>query len=85
VELRMNSPNMLSLNLQLTQLAVDSIVVPLYALVDGLLRYKNRVWVRNMPSLHTRIIAALHNSPLGGHSGIPVTLRKLNQFFLGLE
>jgi hypothetical protein len=34
-----------------------------------------------MPSLHTRIIAALHNSPLGGHSGIPVTLRKLKQYF----
>lgn len=34
-----------------------------------------------IPALHTKIIAALHNSPLGGHSGILVTLRKLKQYF----
>jgi hypothetical protein len=68
----------------ITQLCIDPNAVPSYTFVDGLLRYKNRVWVGNVSALHQRIIAALHNSPVGGHSGIPVTLRKLKQYFAWL-
>jgi transposase InsO family protein len=39
------------------------------------------VWIGHKPELHTRIISAMHTSPLGGHSGVPVTVRKLKQYF----
>ena len=32
-------------------------------------------------ALHTKIIQAFHDSPLGGHSGFPVTYRRIRQLF----
>jgi hypothetical protein len=65
----------------IAKLATDPTAVPSYTFVHGLLRYKNRVWIGHKPELHTRIISAMHTSPLGGHSGVPVTVRKLKQYF----
>lgn len=65
----------------LTKLAVDPDVVPHFSLKDGLLRYKGRLWVGNAPALHLQLLTALHSSPVGGHSGIPVTLRCAKQLF----
>lgn len=53
----------------------------LIALKEGVIRYKNRIWVGPDSKLQTRIIAAIHESAIGGHSGAPVTLRKLKQLF----
>jgi len=65
----------------ITKLSVKADVVPHFTLVHGVLRYKNRIWLGTNVSLQHKVIAVLHSSPLGGHSGIPVTLRKLKQFF----
>lgn len=65
----------------ITKLSVKADAVPHFTLVHGVLRYKNRIWLGTNVSLQYKVIAALHSSPLGGHSGIPVTLRKLKQFF----
>jgi hypothetical protein len=65
----------------ITKLAIDPAAVPHYTLSDGLLRYKNKVWVGHVPQLQNRIIATLHSSPIGGHSGVPVTLRRIKQYF----
>ena len=40
-----------------------------------------KVWVGNDPSIHKNIMSALHDSPLGGHLGFPVTYRKIKQIF----
>ena len=34
------------------------------------------------PELQTKIVAAFHDSPIGGHSGFPVTYRRVRQLFL---
>ena len=63
------------------KLVVDPATVQHFSFRDGLLRYKQRVWIGNNPELQTRIIAALHDSVVGGHSGIPVTYRRIKQLF----
>ena len=63
------------------KLVVDPATVQHFSFRDGLLRYKQRVWIGNNPKLQTRIIAALHDSVVGGHSGIPVTYRRIKQLF----
>lgn len=65
----------------LTKLAVDPSAVPSCTLQDGLLRYKGRLWVGNAPDLQQQLLAAVHTSPVGGHSGIPVTLWQAKQLF----
>jgi transposase InsO family protein len=62
-------------------LVVDLAVVPNFTLHDGLLRYKDRIWVSEDTHLQHRIVEALHSSPLGGHSGIPVTYNHLKKLF----
>lgn len=64
-----------------SKLAVNPSAVPDFSLLDGLLRYKNRIWLDDHPSLQHQVISALHNSPAGGHSGFPVTYRRLKQLF----
>jgi hypothetical protein len=32
--------------------------------------------------MHNKVLVALHNSPLGGHSGFPVTYQKVKQLFV---
>lgn len=66
---------------KLQKLAVDPAAEPGYSLVDGLLRYKGRIWIGNDPELQRTIISAFHDSPVGGHSGFPVTYRRLISLF----
>jgi hypothetical protein len=48
-----------------------------YTLIDGVIRKQGRIWLPNSPELHARVIHELHATPIGGHSGIPVTLRRI--------
>jgi hypothetical protein len=59
----------------ISKLSLQGDVVPHFTLKDGLLRYKSRIWIGQDPALHFQLIAALHNSAIGGHSGSPVTYR----------
>lgn len=52
-----------------------------FTLSQGILRYKGRVWIGNDHALEQQIISALHDSPQGGHSGFPVTYRRLSSLF----
>ena len=65
----------------IAKLVIDPSVVPRFTYRDGLLRYNQRVWIDHNAELQTRIIAALHDSAIGGHSGIPVTYRRVKQLF----
>jgi hypothetical protein len=56
-----------------TQKIISALVVapgsvPHYTWKDGLLRYKNRIWIRNNAELQLQILQALHTSTLGGLS-----------------
>lgn len=63
------------------KLAVDGQAVPNFSFKNGILRYKNRVWIGQNTTLQSQIIAAFHDSAVGGHSGVPVTYRRLKQLF----
>ena len=71
----------------LAQLSVHSPDSFGYSLHNGLIRYKGKIWVGNNSALQTKIIASLHASPIGGHSGIQATYYRVkNHFFWkGLE
>jgi len=65
----------------LTTLAANPTAVPHFTLVDGLLRFKNRLWIGNNTNLQRQLIEQMHNSPIGGHSGIPATVKRLQSLF----
>jgi len=54
---------------------------PKYQWVQGLLYRKDKLEVGNHPPLQRQIIQPFHDTPLGGHSGIKVTKRKLSTLF----
>jgi hypothetical protein len=55
----------------LTQLVIQAIdTSSSYTLKDGLIRHEGRLW-----------LAALYDSVVGGHSGVPVTYRRVKQLF----
>ena len=67
----------------LQQLAVNPEAHPPYSLSGGVIRYKGRIWLGSNKNIQLRVISALHNSALGGHSGFPVTHSRIKQPFAG--
>lgn len=66
----------------LTQLAVSAENKHLsYTLRDGLICHKGRLWLGNNIPLQLKVITTLHDSASGGHSGVPVTYRRVKQLF----
>lgn len=65
----------------LVKLATDSTSVPHFSIHDGLLKYKNRVWIGNNAILQHQLIRTLHSSPMGGHSGIHATVKRVQSLF----
>ena len=65
----------------LTELAIQPATRPGFSLHQGLIKYKGRVWVGNNASLQQQIVSTLHDSPLGGHSGFPVTYKRIKALF----
>ena len=55
----------------LTRLAIRSDSKDDFYLQNGLIRYKQRLWLPNGLPMTVKIIEAFHASPLGGHSGVP--------------
>lgn len=65
----------------IAKLVVDASAVPNFSWQDGLLRYKNRIWVGPSSELQHKLLTAFHSSAVGGHSGIPVTYARIKQLF----
>jgi len=55
-----------------------------FSLHEGLIKYKGKIWLGNHKEAHQAIFAALHDSGLGGHSGMAATYNKLELSLLGL-
>jgi hypothetical protein len=65
----------------LTRLAVNNLDQEGFSLDNGLIRYKDKVWIGNNSALQTKLISALHSSVVGGHSGAMPTYYRLKQLF----
>jgi hypothetical protein len=61
----------------IAKLSLDNSAIPHYSWSQGLLRYKDRIWVGSNSNLQLKLIAAMHDLAVGGHSGVPVCCRLL--------
>jgi len=52
-----------------------------YTLEQGLIKYKSKVCIASNSALQTKLIAAMHSSAIGGHSGGKATYHRLKQLF----
>lgn len=55
--------------------------MPDYSLTAGIIRYKGRIMVGDFSALRSRLITALHSSPVGGHSGTRTTYHRVKSIF----
>jgi hypothetical protein len=62
----------------LAQLCVHSPDKHGHSLSQGVIRKDNIIWVGNNSALRTKIVAALHDSAVGDHSGMHATYHRLN-------
>jgi hypothetical protein len=65
----------------LARLAVASPDSVGFSLEQGLIKYKGNIWIGQNSTLQTKLIAAFHSSPLGGHSGVAATYYKIKKHF----
>jgi hypothetical protein len=65
----------------LQELAILSTNDKGYSLTDGVIRYKNKIWVGTNSSVQTKLISSFHASAMGGHSGIQATYHRLKKLF----
>jgi hypothetical protein len=65
----------------IAKLILKADVVPNFTFQWGPLKYKGRFWIANNLALQQKIMTALHSSPVGGHSGFPVTYKRIKQYF----
>lgn len=52
-----------------------------FSLVEGVIRFKGRIWVGSNLMAQKHILQALHDSGLGGHSGIAATYNRIKALF----
>ena len=61
---------------------VDSTLTPAgYSLQNGLILYKNKIFISPSSTLIPLILQQMHNSPIGGHSGYLKTFHRIKQDF----
>lgn len=65
----------------MTTLAVHSPNEQGFSLSQGLIKFKDKVWIAHNLALQTKVIAALHSSAIGGHSGSKATYHRVKQLF----
>jgi len=52
-----------------------------YTLVQGIIRYKGRIWLGHDSTFQNKVMHALHAGPIGGHSGFLVTYVRIKKLF----
>jgi hypothetical protein len=65
----------------LTELSVTSPNNQGYSLDNGIIKYQGRVWLGNQTEAKQAILLALHNSAIGGYSGVNATYHKVRALF----
>ncbi|XP_026459437.1 uncharacterized protein LOC113360105 [Papaver somniferum] len=54
---------------------------PPYTFLRGILRYNNRVYVGSKGTLRQQVLAAVHSSYVGGHSGTQASYQRAKEYF----
>lgn len=73
---------------QASKLLTSLLITPTqdkFTLVQGIIRYKRRIWLSHSPELQNQVMQALHDSSIGGHSGFLVTYIRIKRFFFWLN
>lgn len=52
-----------------------------FSLHQGIVKYKNTIWLGHSPNLQSKVTEQLHASPIGGHSGFLVTYHRVSKLF----
>lgn len=52
-----------------------------FQLLNDILKYNGRIWVGNNKLAQQHILTALHDSGIGGHSGVQATYQRIKQLF----
>jgi hypothetical protein len=65
----------------IAKLTLHELVVPHFFRSQGVVHYKQRIWVGADSALQLKLITDFHESATDGHSGVPVTYRRLKQYF----
>lgn len=65
----------------LAQLAIIGSNDKGFTLLDGIIRYKNRIWLGTHNEAHKAVPLALHSSGLGDHSSVTATYHKVKALF----
>jgi hypothetical protein len=65
----------------LTELSISGQNDKGFVLTNGVIRYKGHVWVGNNTLAQQHIMQALHDSGIGGHSGITATYNRIRALF----
>jgi hypothetical protein len=66
----------------LTELSVG-IKLKDFSLTNGVIRFKGKIWIGHNQELQTQILSSLHSSALRGHSGFPITYKRIKQLLHG--
>ena len=66
---------------RMEKIALDPNSEPQYAMKDGILRYKGRVWIGNDATIQQHLINSLHSSAVGGHSGFHAMYNRIKRLF----
>jgi hypothetical protein len=65
----------------LQELSIASPNAQGYSLHQGLIRHKDRIWLGHNREAHQAILLSLHDSGVGGHSGILGTYQRIKSLF----
>lgn len=52
-----------------------------FTLVDGVIRFKGKVWLGHHQEAKQAVLSSLHDSGIGGHSGIHATYKRIKSLF----
>jgi transposase InsO family protein len=65
----------------ITELSITSDNSKGFQLLNDILKYNGRIWVGNKKLAQQHILTALHDSGIGGHSGVQATYQRIKQLF----
>jgi hypothetical protein len=68
-----------------TQLLIQSPNEQGYSLHQGIIRRNGVIWIGDNSALRTKLITALHDSAIGGHSGVHATYHRVKKCFGGRD
>jgi hypothetical protein len=61
----------------MSQLLLHSLDEDVFSLHQGVIRKGSQIWIANNTAVRTKIIAALHDSVVGGHSRSQATYHRI--------